>query len=465
MGDIGTSSLLLAISILPGYFFCIFLSRINFSSGRGAPTRISFLFPSIFFSLLMILVSDIPTFKNLFINLLLPLLRDFEIYNDLSKIASQSTLALVASALTKSSDTSNLGAFISICLFYLAPFSLIFTVSVSFAFRLAEEILSANPATILLFTFIVFEHLVRIPMNFVNKILQIILGDNYKKIRIWYEKIVTVFLDFIPTWIYLPFLVIIVFLILLVAALLVLMLVPVAVIAAIAQLTVSMIFSVFRHPSEKLFQSLANKNQTCIVEALDSNDTLYKGRYVSFEPKSADEIDSITLDHLIQYKKSDSQKFFTREGGRKINKFHNHNSRLTLILKDIKNFNVWFLNYDSFSIDLQVTNQDSLKNYFWYLDLIVRENGYIFSLDKLKPKINVSLITDFFTELDSTLKQRYRSSFWTYKKLSLRREYLTLLRANLKIQRNAAKNFHPKHQATLRTKRKDLLSLLRTEKF
>lgn len=486
MGEFSSTTLLIAISLLPGYFFTNFISRYNFPSGRSSSSKVTLLIASFFFSLLILRIYDSPTVKSFAVKILYPavkfiqndpaetayiqlsksVLRDFNtvIFPKFSEQNIQdkpleiklpqgkekSVIVFYPDNSQKNTSRSielsetqkKISGLLDTIVFYVTPFSILFTVFFSFLIHCLESIIRFPVRNgfylLVLLIELIFKLLIEIILYLPKKTMPVFLKKSKFAVSHNWEKqiknpsnwFVALAVLGIPTYIIFA---ILIGLILISSLVLVW---SIYYLASLIYMLINQILSLFKHPAERHFYSSTHnsKDYTCIAEILDSTETLYKGRFLTFDPRNADQLELITIDHVIQYKKITDAVFFKR-GTRIVNSFVNEKSKFSIQFQDIKNINIWFLDHSSFNLDLPVTNEDSLNNYIWYLSLILSFHRASFTLEKIKPQISVNMIPIFFIKFLILLEHHYSGNFYGYKKRRLLFEFTKLAAANLQKNR------------------------------
>tara|TARA_B100001248_G_scaffold262012_1_gene255541 strand:+ start:731 stop:2161 length:1431 start_codon:yes stop_codon:yes gene_type:complete len=194
----------------------------------------------------------------------------------------------------------------------------------------------------------------------------------------------------------------------------------------------------FQHPAESLFESLEFKKRKNIpiVEILGANNILSKGKYLSFQPKNAEDISSITITNIIQYSKKEGINFFQR-GHREVYEFPDFTSKMTIPMDQIQDFNVRYLRSNDNNWELNIVDLESVDNQLWYLRIFLVENKYNFSLKNFNAYINWVYSIEFFSQLLQLLEETYPNKTQKYhlsRLFSEYRKYLNYYRIRTKIE-------------------------------
>jgi len=122
--------------------------------------------------------------------------------------------------------------------------------------------------------------------------------------------------------------------------------------------------SLFHHPHFTTFFKFNRRFDIPVVEVKLDDNTLCKGVFVKFEPMNRNEISSISIKNVIQYKVTEDGKNFDREN-RVVYPFGNTEAILTIPSQSIVDFNVWHLKLSTFGWPNFIDNDNQFKNLVW----------------------------------------------------------------------------------------------------
>ncbi|WP_413289291.1 hypothetical protein [Bdellovibrio sp. HCB337] len=219
--------------------------------------------------------------------------------------------------------------------------------------------------------------------------------------------------------------------------------------------------SLFRHPSEEIFEPIRFKERSGvpIVEVYTHNEKINKGIFVSFLPKSSEEIGSITLRSVIQYSK-DNQKHFFDRSSRKVYEFPNRYSLYTIGSESFHDLNVSYLKYKDFEWNFKITGPASIINQRWYLRIILEEHRCLFDFNKFNAWVDVRFAPHFFLEILKLLDQSFPRFYHVYKLKTLTYDMLDIWRQYRKDLKQKITTFSPKEQEDILKAQRELASYL-----
>lgn len=137
------------------------------------------------------------------------------------------------------------------------------------------------------------------------------------------------------------------------------------------------IIKFFNHPMYESIHSGNLYRKIPIIEIKTKGDIIYKGELKNFEPKNANEIESFTLEHVIQYTLKPSSKVFLPQN-RETYVFRNIGSKFTIPYSEIDNYNIWPLaNYNPLRIGELSKDLETLDTKIWYLGLILKYQKHL----------------------------------------------------------------------------------------
>lgn len=382
--------LLVILFIIPGAIFLTTISRWIFPSGRENFSRVGSVVFSIILSIIILTLFDREISRELY-GYIFTKLNSFGLVSSelITFFNENQLLKKVIEVATTSSKDNNFDESVyylfTIAVFGSFPFSFLLSIFAALTLKLINSLMHARDIMEFL-TYIVLSISESIRLvwqlrhsfnKWVDKNAEPWVKEIYYDAIQFFTFFGDVFIGAIKLVIpdIIQFLLVILTAIWLVGALLIVILVLAIIIFAIDKLLkgVFLVLSLFQHPLYRNFFDFDKRFKTPLIEIHRNDKVLIKGVLRNFEPLNRNQLASISVSNVIQYKlKSDSELFI--RGNRKAYVFNDNNNLLTIPASSILDFNLWYLGLDGDNWKIKVVDENSLKSQVWYLNLIISKN-------------------------------------------------------------------------------------------